>query len=159
MLSTTSKRIGIIFVVVLLVLTNLASISYAGEFESAANETQPNIGVSTVCPDDEDLQTKSVNRPSKVWNIASKGKYTFSGNPGSQTLYTNFKFKGKTSYTFYVKNSGKYSMTVKAKRLTKTYASTRISAGKSASVTFSNIKKDTEFYLTFEGSSFSGYIK
>ena len=127
--------------------------------ENIPEEEQINLGVSDVCPDDEGAQVQSVSRPTKVWNIKTKGKYNFSGDPGSQTLYTNYKFKGKTSYTFYVKNTGKYAMTVKAKRLTKTYASTKISSGKSASVTFSNIKSDTEFYLTFSGSSFSGYIK
>lgn len=95
----------------------------------------------------------------QVWNLKTQGKYSFKGSTTSQTLYTNYKFKGKTSYTFYVKNTGKYALTVKAKRLTKTYASTKISAGKSASVTFSDIKSTTEFYMTFEGSSFEGYIK
>lgn len=101
------------------------------------------------------------NRPSDVWNIATKGKYKFGGSTGGQTLYTNFKFKGKTSYSIKVNNTGKNPITVKAKRLTKTYASTKISGGKSAIIEFSNIKKTTEFYITFEGSGikFDGFIK
>lgn len=87
------------------------------------------------------------------------GQYDFKGATLTQTLYTNYKFKGKTKYTFYVKNTGKYALTVKAKRLLKTYATTKVSPGKSATVTFSDIQKDTEFYLTFENSSFEGYIK
>lgn len=94
--------------------------------ENIPEENQVNVGVFNISPDDEDNQIQSVNRPTKVWNIKTKGKY---------------------------------AMTVKAKRLTKTYASTKISSGKSATVTFSNIKSDTAFYLTFSGSSFSGYIK
>ena len=50
-------------------------------------------------------------------------------------------------------------MVVKAKRLTKTYAKTTISAGDSATANFSDIKSSTEFYMTFEGSKFEGYIK
>ncbi|EAG9320732.1 hypothetical protein [Listeria monocytogenes] len=104
---------------------------------------------------------KSVYRPSSVWNIASKGKYNFAGTSNGSTLYTNYKFKGKNTYTVYVKNYGKHVLKVKAKRLTKTYATTSISAGKAATFTFSGIQKDTEFYVTFDGSTtnFKGDIK
>ena len=101
------------------------------------------------------------SRPSSVWNIATKGQYDFAGSTGGQTLYTNYKFKGKTSYSIKVNNTGSNPITVKAKRLTKTYASTKISGGKSATIEFSNIQKDTEFYITFDGSGikFDGFIK
>ena len=71
------------------------------------------------------------------------------------------KFIGKTSYKVYVENTGDNPITVTAKRLTKTYGSTKISAGKTGSFEFSNIKSDTEFYIVFEGNgySFSGYVK
>lgn len=71
------------------------------------------------------------------------------------------KFTGKTSYKVYVENTGDNPITVTAKRLTKTYGSTKISAGKTGSFEFSNIKSDTEFYIVFEGNgySFSGYVK
>lgn len=103
---------------------------------------------------------KSVERPVNVWNVAKKS-YNFSGTSNGQTLYTNYKFKGKSGYKIYVKNYGKNPLTVKAKRLTKTYATTRISGGKSATFEFSSIKKDTEFYITFDGSkmNFKGNIK
>ena len=56
---------------------------------------------------------------------------------------------------------GDNPITVTAKRLTKTYGSTKISAGKTGSFEFSNIKSDTEFYIVFEGNgySFSGHVK
>ena len=94
--------------------------------------------------------------------IKTEGQYDFSGSSYHQTLYTNYKFKGKTSYKVYVKNTGKSAITVTAKRLTKTYGSTKISAGKTGSFEFSNIKSDTEFYIVFEAGneySFSGYVK
>lgn len=100
-------------------------------------------------------------RPTSVWDVAKKGKYNMSGTCGYTTLYSNYKFKGKTSYTIYIKNNGSSTLKVKAKRLTKTYGTTSIGAGKSGRITFSSIKKATEFYVTFNGygNSFEGYIK
>ncbi|HIS63137.1 MAG TPA: hypothetical protein IAC14_12995 [Candidatus Scybalomonas excrementigallinarum] len=118
---------------------------------------QMNIGVSF-----EDEIQRSVARPTEVWNIATKGQYDFAGSANYQALYTNYKFKGKTSYKVYIKNTGNSAITVKAKRLTKTYATTKISAGKTGSFEFSNIQSDTEFYIVFESNdsySFEGYIK
>lgn len=90
-----------------------------------------------------------------------KGQYDFAGSSHYQNLYTNYKFTGKTSYKVYVENTGDNPITVTAKRLTKTYGSTKISAGKTGSFEFSNIKSDTEFYIVFEGNgySFSGHVK
>lgn len=102
-----------------------------------------------------------VSRPSSVWDISKKGQYDFAGSSKSQTLYSNYSFKGKTSYTVKINNTGSNPITVKAKRLTKTYASTKVSGGKSATIQFSNIEKTTEFYVTFDGTyiSFNGYVK
>lgn len=76
-------------------------------------------------------------------------------------MYTNYKFTGKTSYTIKVNNRSKKPIEVTAKRLLKTYASTKVSGKKSATIQFSNIKHDTEFYIVFEGKDqdFDGYIK
>ena len=155
----TSFIITALIAILLLCLPTTAVASNGHDEEE--NVIEANVGVSFECPDDENEgdAIKGVSTPTKVWDISKKGKYNYSGDPGGQTLYTNYKFKGKTSYTFYVKNTGKYPLTVKAKRKTKTYASTKVSAGKSATVTFSNIKKTTEFYMTFKGSKFKGYIK
>ena len=75
--------------------------------------------------------------PTSVWNIATKGKYNMSGTCGYTTLYSNYKFKGKTSYTIYIKNNGSSTIKVKAKRRTKTYGTTTIGAGKSGRIMFS----------------------
>ena len=148
------KRILMLPMLILCIMV-VPLVSYAKEVEE---NPQPNIGVSTICPE-QTIETRGTKRPSNVWNIGSKGIYHFGGSANRVTIYTNFKFKGKTSYTVYVKNTGNYPITVKAKRLTKTYASTKISAGKEGSFKFSNIQKDTEFYLVFDGSEFNGYIK
>ncbi len=123
-----------------------------------------NVGVSYVSPDDTSgmISIQSTERPSSVWDISSDGQYDFSGSSHYQTLYTNYKFKGKTSYKIYVKNTGSTAIKVKAKRLTRTYATTTVAAGKTATLEFSDIKSSTEFYIVFEADnnySFSGYIK
>ncbi|MCQ4743238.1 MULTISPECIES: hypothetical protein [Blautia] len=149
---------------VCMIFTTLSpTVVHAQSAETESNEVTvtPNVGVSFVSPEDT-IETRGTSRPSKVWNIKTEGQYDFSGSSYHQTLYTNYKFKGKTSYKVYVKNTGKSAITVTAKRLTKTYGSTKISAGKTGSFEFSNIKSDTEFYIVFEAGneySFSGYVK
>lgn len=123
-----------------------------------------NVGVSYISPDNSfgGISIQSTDRPSTVWDISTKGQYDFAGSSHYQTLYTNYKFKGKTSYKIYVNNTGNTSIKVKAKRLTRTYATTTVAAGKSATLEFSDIYSSTEFYIVFEGNnnySFNGYIK
>lgn len=137
---------------------------YAAEPSASGIETESQIvneyydGVSPTCPETE---TRSTSRPSKVWNISEDGQYNFAGTSYYQTLYTNYKFKGKTSYTIYVHNGSDYNMTVKAKTLFTTYGKTTVGPGKSTTLTISGMDKSTEFYITFDGDymDFSGYIK
>lgn len=147
MLRKTRKLV--VLPMLILAMTFTSIISNAQE-----EMTQHNVGVSEICPD-----AKGASRPKKVWDIKKKGAYSFSGSANNITIYTSYKFKGKTNYTVKVENTGKYPITVKAKTLIKTYGSTKISAGKTGSFSFSNIKSDTEFYITFEGSEFSGSVK
>lgn len=140
----------------------MTTTTYAAD---AVITSQPNVGVSITCPDDSGrITTRGVSKPSKTWDVSSDGEYDFSGTSTYPTLYTNYKFYGQTGYTVYVENTGKYSITVKAKAGTKTYASSTIAAGDDGSFTFSDIKADKEFYLSFDGAgdnsfSFSGYIE
>lgn len=160
------KEIQILLASLLIILCAFATSPLSVHAQEATTEPE-NIGVSSTCPDnvaeleEPKIQPNSASRPTKVWNLATKGKYNFKGtikNAGT-TLYTNYKFKGKTSYTFVVKNTGNSILTVKAKRKAHTYATETIKAGETRTVSFSNIKASTEFYLAFDGSSFSGYIK
>lgn len=151
MLKKVKRMLVLPMMMLVMVLTPL--VSHAQE-----EMTQPNIGVSEISPDMRDNE-KGASRPSNVWNIKTKGRYNFSGSANTVTIYTNYKFNGKTSYKVSVKNTGKYPLTVKAKTLTKTYGSTKISAGKKGEFTFSNIKSTTAFYVTFEGSEFNGYVE
>lgn len=143
-----------------LFVTNISV--YAAEPVSSSSESSTveeyYDGVSPTSPETE---TKSTSRPSKVWNISEDGQYNFAGTSYYQTLYTNYKFKGKTSYTIYVYNGSDYNMTVKAKTLFTTYGKTTVGPGESATLTVSGMDKSTEFYITFDGDymDFSGYIK
>ena len=99
--------------------------------EDSSTEVYPDMGISSVCPDST-IQPYSTTIPSKIWNIKTKGKYNFSGSQSGDKVinYTKYKFKGKTSYTIKVRNNGPMTLTVKALRKAKTYATTRISKGK-----------------------------
>ena len=129
--------------------------------EDSSTEVYPDMGISSVCPDST-IQPYSTTIPSKIWNIKTKGKYNFSGSQSGDKVinYTKYKFKGKTSYTIKVRNNGPMTLTVKALRKAKTYATTRISKGKTATIQFSNIKATTEFWISVQGEcSFKGYIQ
>lgn len=163
MCKISKKNIFASLLAVSMIFTMMSTtVVHAQSVKDGSNEVTvtPNVGVSYVSPE-ETIETRGTSRPSKVWNINSKGQYDFAGSSHYQNLYTNYKFTGKTSYKVYVENTGDNPITVTAKRLTKTYGSTKISAGKTGSFEFSNIKSDTEFYIVFEGNgySFSGHVK
>lgn len=106
-----------------------------------------------------DVNLTDLGRPEKVWNIASSGRYTFGGVCYNSTIYTNYKFKGKSSYTVHVENDGTEDLTIKVRTLAKVYKSITISEGSMTSFTVSGMDSSTEFYITFRGSSFDGYIQ
>lgn len=158
MLKNLKRRIVISSMVIALSVTSLSATHvYAWENEiEQTEESSSNIGVSPVPPDESEMQ-RGTSVPSKVWDIASNGKYDFSG-------YTNYKFTEKNHYKVYVNNTGDSAITVTVKRSGKTYAMTKITAGKSGSFEFSNIKSSTEFYIEIktedrDSFSFNGYVK
>lgn len=117
------------------------------------------VGIGTKSPYSQ-VQLYSTLRPSKVWNVKKK-KYKFKGITSSPTLYTNYKLTGKNTYSIYVKNLSKNKIKFKAKRMLKTYVTQSVPAKQVAKITFTGIKSDTEFYLTFDGRDieFKGHIK
>lgn len=143
----------------------LAIIVVSSTVHAAEVSDEKNIGVSFMPPSDDsgsNVTPYSTSKPSKVWNVKTDGQYDFSGWSYHETLYTNYKFTGKTSYKIYVKNTGSNTITVKAKTSLKTYASTSVGAGKTATIDLSGMDKDKEFYISFSSDNdytFSGYIK
>ena len=55
------------------------TVVHAQSVKDGSNEVTvtPNVGVSYVSPE-ETIETRGTSRPSKVWNIKSKGQYDFS---------------------------------------------------------------------------------
>lgn len=100
--------------------------------------------------------------PSGKKKISGSTTYSYSGTTlsGGGTLYSNYKFYGSTGYKITIKNTGSNTATVKAKRTLKTYASTSVSKNKSATIEFSGIKSDTQwwFQATGKGLKVSGVI-
>lgn len=152
------KTISII--VCLLTIIAVSSTVHATEISNKRN-----IGVALTTPStnsNSEITPYSTAKPSDVWNVKSDGQYNFSGWSYYQTLYTNYKFKGKKSYTIYIENTGSNPITVKAKKGLKTYGSKKIAAGKTGTITLSNMDKKTEFYISFSSGNeyqFNGYIK
>lgn len=57
------------------------TVVHAQSVKDGSNEVTvtPNVGVSYVSPE-ETIETRGTSRPSKVWNIKSKGQYDFAGS-------------------------------------------------------------------------------
>ena len=73
------------------------TVVHAQSVKDGSNEVTvtPNVGVSYVSPE-ETIETRGTSRPSKVWNIKSKGAIRFLLVPLIiKSLYTNYKFTGK----------------------------------------------------------------
>lgn len=116
--------------------------------------------LTTICPD-EIMYPDTTSIPTNSKDI-STGAYYFSGQSYYDTLYTKYKFYGKSSYTIHVVNNGSTALTVKAKSLTKTYASTVIAVGASTDLSLSGMDASTKFYISFSSdynTNVSGYIK
>lgn len=67
--------------------------AYADDANPSGPKNNELINVSQMEP--SPLSLKSASRPSQVWNIATQGTYDFAGWSYGETLYTNYKFKGK----------------------------------------------------------------
>ena len=44
------------------------------------------------------MVTRGLKAPTAVWDISKKGKYDFSVESSASKIYTNYKFKGQTTY-------------------------------------------------------------
>jgi len=122
------------------------------------------IGVSTTEPDSTPsggITACGLNPPTTVWNIASKGSYSFAGSATGSTLYTNYKFTGKSRYEVKVVNN--HSKTLKIICRTSGWSSFRtisLSGKSTAYYTVSPSSSSTNWYIQFNApSSFSGYVK
>lgn len=122
------------------------------------------VGVSPVSPvSSTEISPYSTVKPSKVWNLETKGTYKFHGTNIMDTLYSNYMFTGVTRVRIHIENTGSKSIMV---RLLKSqtgidFAVTKntVEAGESLTWT-AKVEKNRKYILRFEhGSSFSGYIE
>lgn len=130
-----------------------ANISISSGSPSVLADIQ-NSGVGYKAPIAE---FRSIYRPSEVWNINEKGAYNFSGSAQGSTLYTNYKFRGKTSYNISVQNSSNKTLKVINHG---GKGSINVKPNESASFTVTTKDNTHTFYLSFSGpSNFNGTIK
>ena len=104
------------------------------------------------------------DKPSKTWDLSSKGKYSFSGSSQAATLYTNYLFTGKTSVTIKINNNKNKDVTVKYRRkdliFDNTIYTVTIKPNESEEFTINNLDKSNKYYISFSGScDVDGYIK
>lgn len=75
------KTIQILLVLLLIILCAFATSPLSAHAQEATTEPE-NIGVSAICPDEADeseepqIQPNSASRPTKVWNLATRGNIT-----------------------------------------------------------------------------------
>lgn len=103
------------------------------------------------------VSVRSISKPSEIWDISIK-PYDFKGEAGGSTLYTNYKFKGKTSYTITVTND--HTKTLRVKCAGAKGGSKKVKPGKTT--TFTVTTKDTSkmFYISFGApSDFYGTVE
>ncbi|WP_313182791.1 hypothetical protein [Lacrimispora sp.] len=103
------------------------------------------------------VATRGLGKPTDVWNISNE-PYDFGGSADNSTLYTNYKFKGKTSYTITVNNDHNKTLTVKC--VGAKGGNKKIKGGNSATFTVTTNKVDNTFYISFLApSNFDGTVK
>ena len=79
MCKISKKNIFASLLAVSMIFTMMSTtVVHAQSVKDGSNEVTvtPNVGVSYVSPE-ETIETRGTSRPSKVWNIKSKGQYDF----------------------------------------------------------------------------------
>lgn len=112
-------------------------------------------------------------KPTQIWDIAQKGKYVFEGYASSRALYTNYRFKGKTSYqgTVWAMEDNPVKVEVLERRYKLfgyddiTISTFTVGANLLKGYTVTTSSPSTEIFLKFKGTngtysySFKGHIR
>ncbi len=128
----------------------------------AASTTEVYDGVSPIDPGQK-ISLDEIDIPTDVWNIPSKGEYTFSGetNKTTSTLYSNYKFTGQSNYVIGATNDSDYSLTVTLKTATNTYGTMVVKAHSKNLMSVNKVGANKKVYLKFSSSkylNFEGHI-
>lgn len=152
------NKTSIALILVLLVAVTVW-LPIQADAEDNLGDSAENIGV-TELPlyeiNDSQIQDRGASKPTVLWDISKKGQYSFKGTSTSGTIYTSYKFTGKSSYVLYIKNSGNTPLAITVKGDSTTVTKRTMETGKSGYLVFETNKP---FYVAFKGASFSGYIK
>lgn len=98
------------------------------------------------------LITRGAGVPSAKKVINRNSYYDYNGyTNGNVSLFSNYKFYGSTTYRVTINNTGPRTLTARAKRQWKEYASTTVGKGRSTTLEFQGIYSDTEWWLEFKG--------
>ena len=107
-----------------------------------------------------DVEIKSSEKPTRLWNIKTLGKYIFScGNNNNTYWYSDYKLFGKTTYQIFINNKGKNDLTIMCENGSKVYLLRTIQSETSEYLTLANMSASTQFYIKCRGSNMTGYIK
>lgn len=143
------------------------SASKTGTYLSVVYAADKNIGVS---PNPEYIsesviQPYGTSAPRNVWNLASKGRYNFSGQAKYDNLYSNYKLTGVSRAKIAVYNYSSSTLTLKVVKdgfLYSTVLSTQVAGNttKNPAVFYVNLDASKNYILIFMSpSNFSGYIE
>ena len=100
------KKIQILLAPLLIILCAFAASPLSAHAQEATTEPE-NIGVSAICPDEAEeleepqIQPNSASRPTKVWNLATKGKAHSIATIKSPKNKKNYQFSISVSPTIF----------------------------------------------------------
>jgi hypothetical protein len=129
-----------------------------------------NIGVSPFKPGtNTGIETRTTSKPGyfETYDIASLGKYKFSGQAANESLYTNYSFIGCTAYDIQVKNlkgSNAESLDVVVYKspaigTDKKLKSVTVKGQITKNISISSLKTGDRVFIEFKAPShFSGWI-
>lgn len=107
-----------------------------------------------------EIEIKSSEKPTRLWNIQNLGKYTFSCGSNNNTYwYSDYKLFGKTTYQIFINNKGKNDLTIMCENGSNVYLLRTIQSKTSEYLTLTNMSASTQFYIKCRGSNMTGYIK
>lgn len=128
-------------------------------------------GLSTTPPSKNPLSTQSTDYPTNVKDLSIGGQYSFkAGVHYGSLMYTNYRFKGKNSYTVTVYNTGNAEINVRVFKVTRwsvtdeTIKSLNLAPKHSTTFNVGGLSKNDEIYLGFNNYAgsyiiFNGVIR
>lgn len=151
------KQSIIVFLCTLFVIGNCSTV-YAADKNIGVSPNPEYISESVIQP-------YGTSAPRNVWNLASKGRYNFSGQAKYDNLYSNYKLTGVSRAKIAVYNYSSSTLTLKVVKdgfLYSTVLSTQVAGNttKNPAVFYVNLDASKNYILIFMSpSNFSGYIE